>query len=102
MTRSKLIINLAKRFPGLPKEDISEAMEVILSAITRQLSEGGRAEVRGFGRFVMNHQDERIGRNPKTGEQMTIPPKALPHFKAGKALREAVNTQWRATDVGQP
>lgn len=55
------------------------------------LSRGGRIEVRGFGSFGLNYRPPRHGRNPKTGDKVKVPAKYVPHFKAGKGLRERVS-----------
>ncbi len=66
---------------------------VILDEISKSLEKQGRVEIRGFGSFGINHRPPRTGRNPKTGVSVAIPAKAVPHFKAGKELRERVNPQ---------
>ena len=55
------------------------------------LARGHRIEIRGFGSFSINRRPPRVGRNPRSGEQVTIPEKLVPHFKPGKALREGVD-----------
>ena len=57
------------------------------------LARGHRIEIRGFGSFSINRRPPRVGRNPRSGEQVVIPEKLVPHFKPGKALREAVDAQ---------
>lgn len=91
MTRSSLIARLAERFPHLMARDTEIAVRLILEGIGHALAEGSRVEVRGFGSFALSHRPPRIGRNPKTGEQVTVPAKHVPHFKAGKELRERVD-----------
>jgi len=90
MTRSELIANLALRFPQLVRPDAEQAVGEILDAIARTLAEGDRVEIRGFGSFALNYRPPRLGRNPKTGEQVPVPEKYVPHFKPGKELRELV------------
>lgn len=92
MTRSELIAALAQRFPQLVQKDAELAVSEILSAITQALSKGQRVEIRGFGSFALNYRPSRTGRNPKTGEKVSVPGKHVPHFKAGKELRERVIT----------
>lgn len=92
MTRSELITALAQRFPQLVQKDAELAVGEILSAITQALSQGQRVEIRGFGSFALNYRPSRTGRNPKTGEKVSVPGKHVPHFKAGKELRERVIT----------
>lgn len=91
MTRSELIAKLSSRFPGLVEQDSESAVKIILDAICRTLANGGRVEVRGFGSFSVHVRPPRRGRNPKTGEKVDVPVKAVPHFKPGVELRERVN-----------
>ena len=65
-------------------------MKTILDAMSDALGRGHRIEIRGFGSFSINRRPPRIGRNPRSGEQVVIPEKLVPHFKPGKALRETV------------
>ena len=88
MTRAELIQSLATRFPQLLAKDAEIAVKEILAAMTQALSDGGRVEIRGFGSFQLNHRPARRGRNPKTGEKVMVPAKVVPHFRAGKELRE--------------
>lgn len=91
MTRSELIAQLAQRFPTLARQDAEVAVAEILGAVSSALSSGGRVEIRGFGSFSLNHRPPRTARNPKTGEEVSVPAKCAPHFKAGKELRELVD-----------
>ncbi|MCL2022369.1 MAG: integration host factor subunit beta [Betaproteobacteria bacterium] len=91
MTRSKLIVRLSERFPQLGAKDAEKAVDVILDTMTNALLKGWRIEIRGFGSFSLNHRPSRMGRNPKSGEQVHVPEKWAPHFKAGKELRERVD-----------
>lgn len=91
MTRSELISVLADRFPQLVMADAGMSVDVILTAIGATLTQGNRVEIRGFGSFGLNYRPPRAGRNPKTGESVSVPAKWVPHFKAGKELRELVN-----------
>ena len=61
--------------------------------MSASLAKGHRIEIRGFGSFSINRRPPRIGRNPRSGEQVVISEKLVPHFKPGKALREAVDAQ---------
>ncbi len=91
MTKSELIARLAERFPQLVAKDAELAVKVILDAMTEALARGDRIEIRGFGSFSLNHRPPRIGRNPRSGERVDVPEKWVPHFKAGKELRERVD-----------
>lgn len=91
MTRSDLIAKLAERYPQLLAKDADLAVKVILDAMTDTMAKGGRIEIRGFGSFALNYRPPRTGRNPKSGEKVQVPAKYVPHFKAGKELRERVD-----------
>ncbi len=91
MTKSKLIARLAERFPQLVAKDADYAVKMILDALTAALVRSDRIEIRGFGSFALNYRPPRIGRNPKSGDKVQVPEKYVPHFKAGKELRERVD-----------
>ena len=91
MTRSELIARLTSRYPQLIRKDTELAVSEILDAIQTTLAQGNRVEIRGFGTFALNYRSPRTGRNPKTGESLSVPEKWVPHFKAGKPLRERVD-----------
>lgn len=93
MTRSDLVARLAERFPQLTQRDAELAVKTILDAMTDAMAAGHRIEVRGFGSFAISHRPQRMGRNPRSGVQVVIPEKLVPHFKPGKALREGVDAQ---------
>jgi integration host factor subunit beta len=91
MTRSDLVDALAARFAQLGQRDAELAVKAILESMADALVRGQRIEIRGFGSFSVNHRPARLGRNPRSGEQVAIPEKRVPHFKPGKALREQVD-----------
>jgi integration host factor subunit beta len=91
MTKSELIARLALRFPQLVTKDADLSVKMILDAMTEALAQGDRIEIRGFGSFSLNYRPPRIGRNPKSGVKVQVPAKYVPHFKAGKELRERVD-----------
>ena len=91
MTKSDLIARLVQRFPQLIAEDAELAVKMILDAMSEALIKGDRIEIRGFGSFSLNYRPPRIGRNPKSGEKVSVPGKWVPHFKAGKDLRNRVD-----------
>jgi integration host factor subunit beta len=93
MTRSDLVTQLAEQFGQLTHRDTEFAVKTILDAMSDALARGHRIEIRGFGSFSINRRPPRVGRNPRSGEQVVIPEKLVPHFKPGKALREAVDAQ---------
>lgn len=98
MTKSELIARLAQRFPQLVAKDADLAVKMILDAMSETLAKGDRIEIRGFGSFSLNYRPPRIGRNPKSGEKVEVPAKYVPHFKAGKELRERVDRPPAARD----
>src|SRR4051812_40893989 len=93
LTRSDLVIQLAERFSQLTHRDTEFAVKTIIDAMSVALARGHRIEIRGFGSFSINRRPPRVGRNPRSGAQVTIPEKLVPHFKPGKALRESVDAQ---------
>jgi len=91
MTKSELIARLAERHPQLVAADAEMAVKTILDAMVGSLVAGERIEIRGFGSFCLNFRPPRVGRNPKTGERVHVDGKYVPHFKAGKELRDRVD-----------
>ena len=91
MTKSELIEILATRHNQLAPKDAELAVKTMLDAMATALAQGDRIEIRGFGSFGLNYRPPRTGRNPKTGEKVQVPKKYVPHFKAGKELRERVD-----------
>ena len=97
MTRSDLIAALASRFTHLTAKDAEIAVKEILDAIGNSLAQGNRVEIRGFGSFSLNYRPPRTGRNPKSGSPVSVPAKYVPHFKAGKEMRERVEESAKPT-----
>ncbi|HEY9545994.1 MAG TPA: integration host factor subunit beta [Solimonas sp.] len=91
MTKSELIELLAAKQTHLMHKDVELAVKLVLDQISNALARDERVEIRGFGSFALHHRPARVGRNPKTGEPVQIPPKRVPHFKPGKEMRERVN-----------
>ena len=92
MTKSELIEILARKRSDLPYREVEEAVKILLEQMSESLSEGERIEIRGFGSFSLHFRPPRVGRNPKTGESVTLTGKYVPHFKPGKEMRERVNS----------
>ncbi len=90
MNKNDLIDAVAER-TALAKSDAARAVEAVLSAITEALQKGEAVTVSGFGTFATKTRAARTGRNPRTGEAIAIPASRAPGFKAGKALKDAVN-----------
>ena len=101
MTKSELILRLAERLNNpalglnaqLLQKDCEVSVRLVLESMTQALIKGHRIEIRGFGTFSVNSRPPRVGRNPKSGEEVAVPAKRVPHFKPGKDLRLRVNQQ---------
>lgn len=91
MTRSDFISALASRFPQLTVKDTHFAVNEIITSISSSLAQGRRVEIRGFGSFDLKYRPARSGRNPQTGESVSVTAKFVPHFKAGKEMRERID-----------
>lgn len=91
MTKSELIERLIEQHPQLSVKDVELAVKTMLDHMTEALSNGDRIEIRGFGSFSLHYRAPRIGRNPKTGEAVSLDAKYVPHFKPGKEMRDQVN-----------
>jgi integration host factor subunit beta len=91
MTRSELIARLAAKNPHLTIKDVERIMTTIFDEIAAALARGDRVELRGFGAFSVKRRDARQGRNPRTGEPVSVDGKAVPFFKTGKQLRQRLN-----------
>lgn len=92
MTRSDLVRRVAQQNPAATLTQIEKCVNIIFDEITNTLAKGGRVELRGFGVFEVRHRDARTGRNPRTGQSVKVPAKAVPFFKAGKQLRQQINS----------
>lgn len=84
------LINAAAEKAGLSKKDTEAAVDAAIKAITEALAAGDKVQLVGFGSFEIRARAARIGRNPKTKEEIKIPATKVPAFKAGKALKDAV------------
>jgi len=93
MIRSKLISLLADKHPHLTTSDVELAVKTILDSLANQLAQGDRVELRRFGSFSVHTRPPRLARNPKTGEEVQVPEKAVLNFRAGIELRERVNVE---------
>ena len=92
MTKSELIETLSNELPHLALKDVELAVKCMIEQMSETLSAGDRIEVRGFGSFSLHHRAPRMGRNPKTGDSVSLTEKYVPHFKPGKELRDRVDT----------
>ncbi len=90
MNKTELIAAVAEK-TDLSKKDADAAVSVVLGAITDALKAGDKIQLVGFGTFEVRNRAAKQGRNPRTGETMTVPASKVPAFKAGKALKDSVN-----------
>jgi integration host factor subunit beta len=97
MTKSELIDLLAAEQVHLAYKDVEEAVRKIIDRMSGALATGERIEIRGFGSFSLHYRPPRIGRNPKTGDAVSLAGKYVPHFKPGKELRDRVNSAFEAS-----
>ena len=90
MNKAELIAEVAAK-TGLSKKDSEKAVNATLDTVTDSLESGEKVSLVGFGVFDVKEREARMGRNPKTKEEIPIPASRVPQFKAGKALKEAVD-----------
>jgi len=95
MTKSELIERLAARQSQLSLKDVELVVKSLLEHMAQSLAKGERIEIRGFGSFSLHYRAPRVGRNPKTGQSVSLDGKYVPHFKPGKELRDRVNDSLR-------
>jgi integration host factor subunit beta len=91
MIKSELISALATENPHLTQKDVEQVVTVIIDTVVGALEGGGRVELRGFGAFSVRTRPARSGRNPKTGQPVSVKAKHVPFFKSGKELRARLN-----------
>ena len=89
MNKAELVAAVAEK-TGLSKKDSEKAVNAAFDAISAELVEGGKVQLVGFGSFETKTRNARVGRNPRTKEEIEIPASRIPTFKAGKALKDAV------------
>ena len=90
MNKTELVANIAEK-SGLTKKDAEKALGAFFESVQQALIEGDRVQLIGFGTFEVKERAARKGRNPQTGKEIAIPAAKNPVFKAGKALKDAVN-----------
>ncbi len=93
LTKSDLIDNLSRNQTHLVYKDVELAVKSLIEMMSNALSTGERIEIRGFGSFSLHYRPPRTGRNPKSGDKVSLPEKHVPHFKPGKELRDRANSQ---------
>ena len=92
MTKADLIEEVS-RLADLTRKDSEIIVETIFESIVSSLRAGDKIEIRGFGSFRTRQRKPRVGRNPKTGDRVDVPPKKVPYFKPGKELKELINRE---------
>ena len=85
----------------LTAKDAEASVKEVIDAIGQTVAQGARVEIRGFGSFSLNYRPSRVGRNPKSGAKVNVREKWVPHFKAGKELRERVDTPLTSAPLNQ-
>lgn len=93
MVRSELLIRLTEQYPDRTHKDTARVVDALFGEITEALSRGDRIELRGFGSFSTVLQDARTGRNPRTGESLSVDEKWSIRFKTGKGLHDRLNPE---------
>ncbi|MGZ8996188.1 MAG: integration host factor subunit beta [Rhodospirillales bacterium] len=93
MTKSELIARLAAANPHLYHRDVERIVTTVFEEIAAALSRGDRVALRGFGAFSVKERGARTGRNPRTGDTVSVTSKYIPYFKTGKQLREKLNAE---------
>lgn len=91
MTRSELIKKISEQKTIFTEDQVTIVVMTLIEIIKDALASGDKVEIRGFGSFRLRTRKSRLGRNPRTGEQVLVPEKHVPFFKTGKELRELVN-----------
>ena len=91
MIRSELVQQLGKTFVGLSQREVDRITDLFFDTIADHLASGGRVELRGFGAFSTRAREGRTGRNPRTGQSVSIDSKRVPYFKPGKEIRQKLN-----------
>jgi len=91
MIRSELVEKIASENPHLYQRDVERIVSTVFDEIIQAMADGNRVELRGFGAFSVKKRDARTGRNPRTGESVSVDEKHVPFFKTGKLLRDRLN-----------
>lgn len=101
VTKADLVEEVV-RITELPRKESEEIVETIFESIIAALQGGDKIEIRGFGSFRTRQRRGRIGRNPKTGAKVDVPPKRIPFFKPSKELKDFVNSNRSGAAAAAP
>ena len=99
MVKSELIERLAQRFPSLMKAEVEHSVNCMVEQMRKTLEHADRIEIRDFGTFSIRKREAIVGRNPMTGESVSIPARAFPHFKPGKQLRNRIIASQKTCNI---
>ena len=91
MIKSELVQFMTRKQPHLSHTDVDLAVTLLINKLINELARGGRVEIRGFGAFSLKHYKAKLGRNPKTGQTVSVPQRYSVHFKPGNDMRARVN-----------
>lgn len=94
MIKSELVLKLSEKNPHLNKRDVENIVNTVLDEITNALVQENRVELRGFGAFSVKKREARVGRNPRSGESVSVDEKVTPVFRTGKELRIRLNENY--------
>jgi integration host factor subunit alpha len=92
MTKGDIIEAVYEKLGGFSKKEVSELVDMVFDVMKDVLEKGDKVKISGFGNFVVKHKNERIGRNPKTGEEITISARRVLTFKPSQVLKKILNT----------
>ena len=93
MTKGDIIEAVYEKLGGFSKKEVSELVDMVFEVMKDTLQHGDKVKVSGFGNFVVKHKNERIGRNPKTGEEITISSRRVLTFKPSQVLKKLLNDE---------
>ena len=93
MTKGDIIEAVYEKLGGFSKKEVSELVDMVFDVMKDTLQQGDKVKVSGFGNFVVKHKNERIGRNPKTGEEITISSRRVLTFKPSQVLKKLLNDE---------
>jgi len=100
MTKANLVEEVTQAVE-LSRKDSETVVDIVFDSIVKSLRAGDKIEIRGFGSFRSRQRKARVGRNPKTGARVEVPPKTVPYFKPSKELKDLVNTDGARAPAAQ-
>jgi len=91
MTKGDIIENVYEKLGGFSKKEVSELVDMVFDVMKDTLQKGGKVKISGFGNFLVKAKNERIGRNPKTGDEIKISARRVLSFKPSQVLKKSLN-----------